>query len=225
MRGQSLMLAVVLMAYLTQGCGATGNNNPIIYPELKGYTPSSGLPSRPIEDGVPFRYVVYVPYVEEAIIPSHIYEETPFEIILKVSALRRPPVLYGLPSQREARMNVASGDWALDPDLLVDGRDSVVPIPMDVTDGAFLPTTVRNPLGVGPPIDEFVYRIQGLTAGKCRLAYYTTTEASFGGIGWFVETHELSRPFPGDPVDWIDQYVEKREIIIEVLPRETGSSS
>ncbi len=222
MRSKSMMLAVVLAAYLTQGCGATGNNNPVVYPELSGYlpVPGSGIPNKPRDESASFRYVVYVPFVKNVKLPSLVYEGEPFDVILEVSANYRPAILNGVDNLRNATLNVVPG-WALDPHLLLEDQASeAVAVPADITGGAFLMTSIKNPLGLGQPSASLVYRIEGLPAGKVRIAYYSTSQEERGGIGWFVMAHEVGLPLPGDPVEWIDKYVEKREIFIEVLPRQ-----
>jgi len=164
--------------------------------------------------------VVYVPYVEDVQIPASLYESEPFRIIITLSASYRPAILNGIRSQRDADVGVLEEAYrhkAIDCDLFGNSFQTEIPEDWNI----YLETLVRDPLGNGEPVNQFSYEVPGLPTGTVRIAFWSTREEEFGGIGWF---YYLS-PLPGDPVDWIDKYVEKREIIIEVLPRETGSSS
>ena len=192
---------------------------PFAEPQLYSPAPDSGLPAQPA-DGSTFSWVTYVPYVEEVSLPNEVREDSSFTIVFKVSAKYRPAVLRGFTSYLVPRLNTHMRGDVYEPDDVF--TDSEVHFRISADWSVYLPTPIKNPLGTGNPVTEFVYEVQALPEGTCRIAYFTTTDPEHGGIGWFY--HEKVGPIPGDPVEWIDKYVEKREIIIEVLPREEGGS-
>ena len=225
MNSTSRFLSMLWLATLTGGiaggCGATGIAPPPPLPEQQLYSPApeSRLPSRPA-DGSTFNWVTYVPYVEEVSLPDEVHEDSSFTIVLKVSASYRPAVLSGFTSYLEPRLNTCIPGDVYEPDDVF--YNSEVHFRVSADWSVYLHTPVKDPLGRGTAVPQLVYEVQGLPAGTCRIAYFTTSDAEHGGIGWFH--HQIRGALPGDPVEWIEKYVEKREIIIEVLPREEGGT-
>jgi len=202
------------------GCGRTISIPPVILP-IRSYEPlpSSGLPSKPV-DGGSFASVSYVPFVEDVLMPERVYENTPFEVKLLVSAHYRPAVLKGVEPFPAPDIDATSpGETYEDVDIFhyINTR-----IAIDADWTLFLGTTIRNPLGKGEMVSKFLYSVPGVPAGSLRIAFFTAVDPQHGGIGWFYR--EWAGPIPGDPVGWIEKYVEEREIVIEVLPREDSTS-
>lgn len=85
---------------------------------------------------------------------------------------------------------------------------------------------LRNPYGEGQPASEFEYRIDGLPAGTWHVHYLTATDKGHGGIGWFYKQtwYKDNGALPSDPVEWLTQYVVKKELVITVLPAEDGEA-
>jgi hypothetical protein len=221
----SLIVVLCISAGTLSSCSATGSGGPpAIGPHKSEYNtaPGSNLPEKPLT-GEKFSWVLYYPFIEDMTVPESAIANVPFTITLRVSAAFHPAILNGLISSRSAIGTT---------DLTIGARDGVLlnpyaVIPVDVDPGisssVFLPTIVINPYGLGTPTTQFEYSVDGLPPGKCRLAYYTTYDSAHGGIGWFVRSPD-DVPLPGDPVEWLSQYVVKKELVITVLPAEGGGA-
>jgi hypothetical protein len=218
-----VLLVCITALSLAVSCGATGSGGP---PEIGSPTNEfntalgSDLPSRP-SNNEEFSWAIYYPFVEEVAVPETVIANVPFTITVHVSSAFHPAILKGLPNSRSAIGTT---------DLTIGARDGVLlnpyaVIPVDVdpslSSSVFLPTSIINPYGSGTPATQFQFAVDGLPPGECRIAYYTTSDSTHGGIGWFYReiTNNL---MPGDPVEWLSQYVVKKEIVIAVLPAESG---
>jgi hypothetical protein len=215
----TLMISACLSA-----CPSGGYGPPPPYYGSPGITeyypaPGLGLPGKP-DSGEAFTDVVYIPYVEEILLPERIYAYQQFQVTLKVSAEYRPAVLRGATS-RGAVGGAAGPYFAYNPSTpFPEGIHTFTPIAYE--NGVYLDTTILRPMGLGSEANEFSYTIQGLQPGQVLFRYFTTTSREFGGIGWFFSSSK--GPAPGDPVEWLTQYVVKKELVITVLPAEDGET-
>jgi len=220
-----IALSLWCIEIIVVSCGGTGGHpDALPCPRLREYNtaPSAGLPTSPLDGKSTFRWVIDVPYVKEVILPVAVVEDTEFTMTLRVSASYRPAVLNGVAAERIVIPTIAANGDASDLDLLNAVAIEHQSIPEDISNSVFLDTRVQDPYGSGVPTLTFKYHVEGLPPGKTRIAYFAATDPEHGGIGWFWDPWVGA--IPGDPVEWIEKYVEKWEIIIEILPREGGGS-
>ncbi len=216
-----VLAALITALSLAWACGATGSGGPPeLVPQRSEYetAPGSNLPEKPIANEE-FSWAIYYPFVVEVAVPETVIANVPFSITMRISAAFHPAILNGLMSSR-----LAIGTT----DLAIGARDGVLlnpyaVIPVDVdprlSSSVFLPTSIINPYGLGTTATQFKFTVDGLPPGECRIAYYTTSDSTHGGIGWFYReiTDNL---MPGDPVAWLTQYIVKKELVKTVLPAE-----
>jgi len=211
----SALVALLSLLVISLSCGSLPDPGggvipePLRYPELKVYRPPETL----LQPGSTWDTVEYVPYVEDVVLPEEIYENEPFEIILRVSADFRPSVLKGYPFWHK------KGVFTRYP---AQNEFSIVEISAPEESSSFYVLKVSvilvNPPGTGLPINRFVFDVPPLPAGQHILTFQTVTDRSFGGVGSIRD--RFGNYYAGDKEFFTE--VRKMGIALTVLP--SGSS-
>ena len=124
--------------------------------------------------------VMYIPFVEEVVVPEAILEYEPFQIAVRVSAQFRPAVLRGYPYWRkhpDDNDGIADYDeFSISPMPEGSGYDGYIMLGVTLA-GEFV-------TGTGTVLDRFVFDFpSGLPAGKYLLWTSSMRERRAGGAG------------------------------------------